>query len=43
MKFILKIHRTPLFLAVQRNRSEMVQLLLERKELDVNAVSKITN
>lgn len=41
MKFICNIQNTALFLAVENNNLEILELLLERQELDVNALSII--
>lgn len=39
MKFIYLIHKTPLFLAVEKGDTEIVQLLLSFQGIDVNIFS----
>lgn len=36
MKFLLCFNKTALHIAVEKGNFEVVQLLLERKEIDVN-------
>lgn len=39
MKFLKKFHKTPLHIAIEKQNTEMFQLLLTHKEIDPNQKS----
>ena len=39
MKFYLKINKTALFLAIEKENIEIVKLLLSNKNIDVNIIN----
>lgn len=42
MKYVFIFDKTPLFLAIEKENIEMIQLLLENKDIDVNKCSILT-
>ena len=37
MQFLFKFHKTPLLLAIEKGNKEIVEVLLQHRNIDVNA------